>query len=411
MRLAIVLVLLLVVVVAGAALFLASSAGKAFVLRTVSASLLDRFGVEARAAGLEYRTTSLGITLNDVKIRQSTAAQPFLTAARVEVDFSPSILRGTLVIRRLDVTNPELVLDSTTKGATPIPADRERGSRTIRRDRSLTRDSRCASARFALISASANGTHVAVRGLSLSLTGAGPGVVRGAAAIDGGLSVRRGTTQIDFDRARADVSLTGTSLALTSITMESPVAAIGGTAHLDVGGGDWRRRTNARVALGALERWSATVPRLEGELEASGTVGGTLDHPVGSFEGRVTRLRWREVTDAGLSAAGHWSGTGVTIDRYGATSRALGTDLNGSARLALGEDGSSSLRAEGSMGNARRLAAAVGASALPASPLTLVADLAWPGSVLAPVARRPHRDRHAECCRSARQDRDRSGHR
>ena len=91
-RLAIVLVLLLLVVFAGGALFLASSAGKALVLRTLSASLLSQLGVEARAAGLDYRPGSLGVTLHAVSIRQPAAARAFLNAERVEVDFSPAIL-------------------------------------------------------------------------------------------------------------------------------------------------------------------------------------------------------------------------------------------------------------------------------------------------------------------------------
>ena len=238
---------------------------------------------------------------------------------------------------------------------------------------------------LALTSVSPNGTHVAVRGLSLSFTGEGPGVVRGAVVVSGGWSVRRGTAEIGFDRARADVSLAGTSLALTSITMESPVAAIGGTAHLDVSRGDLDVKYDARVALGELQKWSTEVPPLEGELEASGTIGGTLDHPVASFDGRVKRLQWQEVTDASVSAAGRWSGTDLTIDRYNASSRALGANLNGSARLVVGDDeGSSSLRAEASVENASRLAPVTRASALPAAPLTLVADLTWPGSVPGP---------------------------
>ena len=200
---------------------------------------------------------------------------------------------------------------------------------------------------LALTSVSPNGTHVAVRGLSLSFTGEGPGAVRGAIVVSGGWSVRRGTAEIGFDRARADVSLAGTSLALTSITMESPVAAIGGTAHLDVSRGDLDVKYDARVALGELQKWSTEVPPLEGELEASGTVGGTLDHPVASFDGRVKRLQWQEVTDASASAAGRWSGTDLTIDRYNASSRALGATVNGGARLIVGDgEGSSSLRAE-----------------------------------------------------------------
>jgi autotransporter translocation and assembly factor TamB len=347
-RLAIVLVVLLLVVFAGGALFLASSAGKAFLLRTLSASLLSQLGVEARAAGLDYRPRSLGVTLHAVTMRQSAAARAFLNVERVDVDFSPAIFRGTLVLRRLEVTKPEVVLDSTTQGASAVP----RSSATVPAfdiQGGQVRD-------LALTSVSPTGTHVAVRGLSLSFTGEGPGVVRGAVVVSGGWSVRRGTSEIGFDRARADVSLAGTSLALTSITMESPVAAVGGTAYLDVSRGDLDVRYDARVALDELQKWLTKAPALEGELEASGTVGGTLDHPVASFDGRVERLQWQEVTDASVSVAGHWSGTDLTIDRCNASSRALGANLNGSARLVVGDDeGSSSVRAEVSVENARRL--------------------------------------------------------
>ena len=380
-RLAIVLVLLLLVVLAGGALFLASSAGKALVLRTLSASLLDRLGIEARAAGLDYRPSSLGVTLRAVSIRQSTAGHPFLKAERIEVDFSPAILRGTLVLRRLDVTKPEVVLDSTTRGASP--ADRERQAHARSSSPVPAFDIKNGRVRdLAVTSVSPNGTHVSVRGLSLSFTGESPGVVRGAVVVSGGWWVRRGTAEIGFDRARADVSLSGPSLALTSITMESPVAAMGGTAHLDVSRGDLEVKYDARVALGELNKWSKELPPLEGDLDASGTVGGTLEHPVGSFEGRIRRLQWQEVTDASVSAAGRWSGTDLTIDRYNASSRALGVNLNGAARLVIGDhEGSSSLRAEATVENASRLAPVARASALPAAPLTLVADLMWPGSV------------------------------
>ena len=355
-RLAIVLVVMLLVVFAGGALFLASSSGKALVLRTLSASLRNQLGVEARAARLDYRPGSLGVTLHAVNIRQPAAARAFLNVERVEVDFSPAIFRGTLVLRRLDVTKPEVVLDSTTQGASAVwPGGQAhaRSSATVPsfdiqsgRVRDLT-----------LTSVSPNATHVAVRGLSLSFTGEGPGVARGAVVVSGGWSVRRGTAEIGFDRARADVSLAGTSLALTSMTMESPVAAIGGTAYLDVSRGDLDVKYDARVALDELRKWSTKVPPLGGELETSGTIGGTLAHPVASFDGRIKRLQWQEVTDASVSAAGRWSGTDLTIDRYNVSSRALGANLNGSARLAVGDDeGSSSLRAEASVENARRLA-------------------------------------------------------
>jgi hypothetical protein len=375
-RLAIVLVMVLLVVFAGGALFLASSSGKALALRTLSASLRSQLGVEGRAARLDYRPGALGVTLHAVNIRQPGAARAFLNVERVEVDFSPAVFRGTLVLRRLDITKPEVVLDSTTQGASAVGREGQRSSITV-----PSFDIQSGQVRdFTLTSVSPNGTHIAVRGLSLSFTGGGPGVARGVAVVSGGWSVRRGSAAMGFDRARADVSLAGTSLALTSIAMESAVAAIGGTASLDVSRGDLDVKYDARVALDELRTWSPKVPPLGGELEASGAIGGTLAHPVASFEGRIKRFQWQEVTDASVLAAGRWSGTDLTIDRYSVSSRVMGATLNGSARLAVGDDqGSSSLRAEASVENARRLAPVTRTSALPAAPLTLVADLRWSG--------------------------------
>ena len=195
-------VVLLLVVFAGSAIFLASSAGKALVLRTLSASLLNQLGVEARAAGLDYRPSSLGVTLHGVSIRQSAAARAFLNAERVEADFSPAILRGTLVLRRLDVTKPEVVLDSTTQGASAVlAADREEQAHAPSSATVPSFDIQSGQVRdLMLTSVSPNGTHIAVRGLSLSFTGEGPGVVRGAVVVSGGWSVRRGTSEIGFDR-------------------------------------------------------------------------------------------------------------------------------------------------------------------------------------------------------------------
>src|SRR6188768_3975778 len=165
-RLAMRLVVVLLVFFAGGALFLASSPGKALVLRTVSASLGNQLGVEARAASLDYRPGSLGVTLHAVTIRQPAASRAFLNVERVEIDFSPAIFRGTLVLRRLDVARPELVLDSTTEGASAqarAPATAPSFDIQSGQVRDVT-----------LTSVSRNGTEVAVRGLSLSFTGEGP---------------------------------------------------------------------------------------------------------------------------------------------------------------------------------------------------------------------------------------------
>src|SRR4029077_71955 len=147
---------------------------------------------------------SLGVTLHAVTVRQPAAARAFLNVERVEVDFSPAILRGAFALRRIDVTRPEVLLDSTThadssdagaRSSATMPSFDIQGAQL--RDLTIT-------------SVTSNGTHVALRGLSLSLTGAGPGAARGTAVVSGGWSVRHGTSEIAFDRARADVALAGT---------------------------------------------------------------------------------------------------------------------------------------------------------------------------------------------------------
>ena len=96
----------------------------------------------------------------------------------------------------------------------------------------------------------------------------------------------------------------------------------------------------------------------------------------------ATGLRWRDVTDAKVSASGRWSDAELVIDRYEVSSSALRAHVSGDAHVALdGNEGSSSLRAEAGAEDLRRLQVLTGAPALPGAPLTVVADLAWPGSV------------------------------
>src|SRR6187402_304858 len=170
-RLAIVVVVVLLLVFAGGALFLASSSGKALALRTLSASLHNHLGIEGGAARLDYRPGSLGVTLHAVYIRQRGAARPFLNVERVEADFSPAIFRGTFVLRRLDITKPEVVLDATTQVGRQKQAE-ARSSITVPSFDIRSRQV----GDFAHTSVSPHGTHVAVRGRSLSFTGGGPGV-------------------------------------------------------------------------------------------------------------------------------------------------------------------------------------------------------------------------------------------
>jgi outer membrane protein assembly factor BamA/autotransporter translocation and assembly factor TamB len=372
------LVVVLLAALAGCGLFLASPKGKALVLRSVAASIRDRLGVEARAASLDYRLISRGVTLHDVNATQPGAPRPFFVAERIEVDLSLDILDGALALRRLDITRPEIVLDPSSRVESAVVPRRVASPEAIRSveiERVDLRD-------LTLTSGGLADTQVTVRGLSLALVGTGSGELRGEVVVASGWSVRGSAGSIDFDRSRADVSLSGTLLSLTAIEMNSSGATVAATARIDVSRGDLDLKYDGRVDLGLLHQGWTDVSPLGGALEGSGTVGGTLDNPVGTFVAGGAGLRWREVTDAKVSASGRWSGAELVIDRYEVSSNALRAHAVGDAHVALdGNGGSSSLRAEGGAEDLRRLQVLTGAPALPGAPLTVVADLAWPGSV------------------------------
>ncbi len=376
LRRATALVAVLVAALAGCGLFFASPQGKAFVLRSVAASIRDGLGVEARAASLDYRLISRGVTLRDVKMTQPGAPRPFFVAERVDLDLSLDVLDAALALRRLDITRPEIVLDASTRTASAAaPKWTTSSAASFDIQRVDLRD-------LALTSGGPADTQVAVRGLSLALVGNGPGELRGEVVVAAGWSLRGSAGGIDFDRARADVSLSGTLLSLTAIEMNSSVGHVGATAHIDVSRGDLDVKYDGRVDLGLLDQGWTDVPTLGGALEASGTVGGTLDNPVGTFVAGGAGLHWRDVTDAKVSASGRWSGAELVIDRYEVSSSALRAHAVGDAHVALGGNGgSSSLRAEAGAEDLRRLQVLTGATALPGAALTVVADLAWPGSV------------------------------
>ena len=112
-----------------------------------------------------------------------------------------------------------------------------------------------------------------------------------------------------------------------------------------------------------------------------GTVGGTFDNPVVTLTGRGERLQWRDVTDATLSASVRWSDGDLVLDQYDVSSKDRGIRLHGRARVGVGEGRSSTLRVEARADDPPRLASLIDASPLPGVPLTLVADLTWPGAV------------------------------
>ncbi len=89
---------------------------RSMLLDQASAWASSRFGVNIRAARLDYRLTSLSLTLEDVAIADRAAAgQPFFRAERVEIDLAASALRGRLNVDRIHLLRPIVVLDATTR--------------------------------------------------------------------------------------------------------------------------------------------------------------------------------------------------------------------------------------------------------------------------------------------------------
>ena len=372
----------ILVVLTGFAVFLGSAPGKTLVLGAVSAYVGPRLGVQARADRLEYRILSRGVTLYGVSITRHGAARPLLDAERVEVDFTPGILFGALAIRRLDVTRPTIVVDATTRGtvaapgadtATPDPLPAFNLQRVDLRDLALTIQSGV-------------DTQVSVRGLSLALAGEGPGTLRGQAVVAAGVVAGSSRFTMRLDRARGDVSLVGNRLSLGPITADSAVAAVTAAGHLDISRGDLDLTYRAGLSIDHLHQWWAAAPPIGGTVDASGTIGGTLEDPVVTFNARGERLRWSGVSDASLTASGRWSHNDLVIDPYEVASRAAGTHVTGRLRLGA-ENGehASSVRAHARVDDAGRLARLIEAPDLPAMPVTLTAELAWPGQVPSPA--------------------------
>ncbi|HEU4927887.1 MAG TPA: hypothetical protein VFT24_12585, partial [Vicinamibacterales bacterium] len=367
----------LVAVIVGGGLLLASSRGKALVLRSVGAIVQTRLGVEARAVGLDYRITSRGVTLHGVSLTHPGATRPFFSAERVDVDLLPAVLLGRAALKRLEVVKPEVVLDSASRGAGA--ATRTNGHPAALPPFDIRRvDLRD----LALTVVTSPTTQVSVRRLSVALVGEGVGRLRGTALISGALSVKHPAGNVEFERVRADLSLAGTSLSLTSISTDSPVATVGATVRLDISNGAVDATGRTRIDVGQLRQWWSDAPHLNGVLEADGVIRGTLDDPVVTLTGRVARLQWRGVTDATLSASVRWSGGDLVIDPYDVRSKTAGLRLGGRGRVGVaGDVRTSALQVEARADDPNRLALLTGAPPLPGVPLTLVADLTWPGAV------------------------------
>ena len=131
--------------VAAGALLLASSTGKTLALGALSQSLLDHFGVEATAAGLDYRPGSLGVTLHAVSVRQSDsgASLPHRATRRRRLLARDSPRVPLAPPARCHQAGSRVGLDNAIGVRWPGPG----ASRVILRNRSRVRDPRWTDAR------------------------------------------------------------------------------------------------------------------------------------------------------------------------------------------------------------------------------------------------------------------------
>ena len=371
------LLALLMALLAGCCIFLVSRPGKALVLDYVAGSLRNRLGVEARAAGLDYRLLARGVTLSGVTVELPGATQPLFRAERVDIDFAPGILFGTLALKRLDVIRPDVVLDATTQAT---PAGISTG--TTAADSIPSFDiGRMDLHDLGLTVGRVPGTQVSIRGLSLALVGEGAGRLRGTLVVLGGLSVQHPHASIHLDRAHADVSFAGTSLSIASMSAESPVATVNAAGRVDVSGGKLDARYEVLANLGEVHQWWTNAPPVRGGVNVSGVLGGTLEKPVATFTARGDHLRWKDLSDIRASASASWSGGDLVVDPYEVSTSVGTARAHGRAQVAVVAGRPSALRLEAEVRESRRLALLIGAPAVPAVPVSLSADLAWAGPV------------------------------
>ena len=356
---------------------------RSMLLDQASAWASSRFGVDIRAARLDYRLTSLSVTLEDVVIADRAAAgQPFFRAERVEIDLAASALRGRLDVDRIHLLRPIVVLDSTTRpgqrdeadaanaaeGPTDFPAF-EVGTLEVEG--------------LDFTAGDVQDTRVVVRQVTSTLHGRGSRQLEGDLAALGGvdLSFETDDVRLVFDRAQARIVLdAGQRLITGALTASSPVVNLRAEGNLGLGrGAEYDLRYDAEGRLEQLGRWWRESPGWQGPVTLQGQLRGPLKRPEATIAAKGTDLRWATLQRAALDAAGQVSIEGLVLNALSLTSPQ--GRLQGSGRFTFRQQGQSEVDARWRDVDGTVITGLVPSTAgdLPRAHLSGSATLTWPG--------------------------------
>ena len=364
------------------ALALTTPWARSVVLDQASAWASNRFGVEIRAARLDYRLTSLSFTLQEVAVADRAAGgQPFFRADRVEIDLAGSALRGRLDVDRIHLLRPRVVIDSTTRPGPRTGADA--GDLAGTAASPLFEIGLLEVEGLDVTTGDTDDTRIEVRQVSGTLRGRGSQQLEGdLAALGGvGLSFETDDVRLAFDRAQARIVLDASRRLVTgALTASSPVANLRAEGNLGLGrGAEFDLRYHAEGRLEQLGRWWPASPGWQGPVTLQGQVRGPLTRPEATVAAKVTDLRWATLQGAAIDGAGQVSIEGLVLDAFSLTSPQ--GKLQGSGRFTFRRDGRGEVAARWTDVDGTVITGLVPATAgdLPHAHLSGSATLAWPG--------------------------------
>ena len=353
---------------------------RSVLLDQASAGASGRFGVDIRAARLDYRLASLAVTLEDVAITDRAAGQPFFRAERVEIDLAASALRGRLDLDRIYLLRPTIVLDSTTR---PPPRAERDSAQSGATDVPPFDIGLLEVEGLDFTAGDTQDTRVVVRQVTSTLHGRGSRQLEGDLAALGGVDLTFETddVRVGFERAQARIVLDGSRRLITGVlTASSPVADLRAEGNLRVGrDGEYDLRYDAQGRLDQLGRWWQAAPDWQGPITLQGQVRGPLKRPDATIAAKATDLRWLSLRRTALDATGLVSADGLVLDALSLTSP-QGT-LQGRGRFSFRTTGRSELdvRWRDLDGTVLTGLVPVTAVELPRAYLSGSALLTWPG--------------------------------
>ncbi|MEZ5291758.1 MAG: translocation/assembly module TamB domain-containing protein [Vicinamibacterales bacterium] len=263
----------------------------------VAVDRLRQAGIEAAVDGLDYNLVSLRVSLGPTTLTAAGADTPFLTFDRAVVNLPWSVVTGRLAIQSLEVARPMVTIRVDEAGGSNLPASASESAPEAESAPLDAIDLGALSIRdLGVRYTDAAGTAVTGRRLSLVLTGADPGVVRGRLWMEGGLDVQVPGTRTALSRLDAGLAFDGTEVTVDGLVAEAPearlrvdgrVAPFGTAPSADL-------RYEGRLHVARLAALAGADAGVSGPIDVSGTVEGALADPTIAVTALADTLTWRD---------------------------------------------------------------------------------------------------------------------